>query len=212
MLYLTLGRSEFQFIHLLHLIISAARQAWQIDINPKMNQPPKYQEMGYFLFACFLEKLSRNYCLQKTKISRSINDSFAGGSQTIFTNVNLIDKLHTELIDLSYKRLIFVIIWRFAIPWNRSLVLLVGLVIERTEVAYLKSFPCVVAKKTFQVTCGVASFQIQKMKLILFCRAPASPRRQKISLILQFAPQACLILNLMTLICFTPFLRLKLNS
>ena len=101
MLYLTLGRSDFQFIHLLHLIISAARQAWQIDINPKMNQPPKYQEMGYFLFACFLEKPSSNYCLQKTKISRSINDSFAGGGQTIFTNVNLIDKLHTELANWS---------------------------------------------------------------------------------------------------------------
>ena len=29
---------------------------------------------------------------------------------------------------------------------------------EKTEVAYLRSFPCVVVKKTFQVTCGVASF------------------------------------------------------
>ena len=56
-----------------------------------------------------------------------------------------------------------------------------GLVIEKTEVAYLKSFPCVVVKKTFQVTCRVASFQ-------LFCRVPASSRRQKISMILQFAP------------------------
>ena len=52
-----------------------------------------------------------------------------------------------------------------------------GLVIE-TEVAYLKSFPCIVVKKkTIQVTCGVASFQIQKMKLILFCRLPVSSRR-----------------------------------
>ena len=49
-----------------------------------------------------------------------------------------------------------------------------GLVIEKT-----KSFPCVIVKKTFHVTCGVASFQIQKMKLILFCRVPASSRRQK---------------------------------
>ena len=56
-----------------------------------------------------------------------------------------------------------------------------GLVIEKTEVAYLKSFPCVVVKKTFQVTCRVASFQ-------LFCRVPASSRRQKISMILQFTP------------------------
>ena len=55
-----------------------------------------------------------------------------------------------------------------------------GLVIEKT-----KSFPCVIVKKTFQVTCGVASFQIQKMKLILFCRVPASSRRQKISMILR---------------------------
>ena len=63
-----------------------------------------------------------------------------------------------------------------------------GLVIEKTKVAYLKSHPCIVVKMTFQVTCGVASFQIQKMKLILFCRLPASLRRQQISMILQFAP------------------------
>ena len=34
--------------------------------------------------------------------------------------------------------------WRFA----------VHLVIEKTDIAYLRSFPCVVVKKTFQVTCG----------------------------------------------------------
>ena len=56
--------------------------------------------------------------------------------------------------------------WRFAVQLNRSLVELVGLVIEKT-----KSFPCVIVKKTFQVTCGVASFQIQKMKLIVLSRA-----------------------------------------
>ena len=56
------------------------------------------------------------------------------------------------------------------------------LVIEKT-----KSYPRVIVKKTFQVTCGVASFQIQKMKLILFCRVPASSRRQKIAMILQIA-------------------------
>ena len=77
--------------------------------------------------------------------------------------------------------------WRFVVRLNRSLVELVGLVIEKTEVVYLKSFPCVVVKKTFQVTCGVASFQIQKMKVILFCRVQASSRRQKISMILQIA-------------------------
>ena len=56
--------------------------------------------------------------------------------------------------------------WRFAVQLNRSLVELVGLVIEKT-----KSFPCVIVKKTFQVTCGVASFQIQKMKLIVLSHA-----------------------------------------
>ena len=66
--------------------------------------------------------------------------------------------------------------WRFAVQLNRSLVELVGLVIEKTEVAYLKSFPCIVVKKTFQVTCGVASFQVQKLKLILFCRVPVLQR------------------------------------
>ena len=56
--------------------------------------------------------------------------------------------------------------WRFAVHLNRSLVELVGLVIEKTEVVFLKSFPCVVVKKTVQATCRVASFQKQKMKLI----------------------------------------------
>ena len=66
---------------------------------------------------------------------------------------------------------------KFAVHLNRSLVELEGLVIEKTEVAYLKSFPCIVVKKTFQVTCRVASFQIQKIKLILFCGMPASSKR-----------------------------------
>ena len=51
-----------------------------------------------------------------------------------------------------------------------------GLVIEKT-----KSFPCVIVKKTFQVACGVASFQFQKMKLILFCRVPASSLTDQVS-------------------------------
>ena len=53
--------------------------------------------------------------------------------------------------------------WKFAVHLHRLLVELEGLVIEKTEAAYLNSFPCIVVKKTFRVTCGVASFQIQKM-------------------------------------------------
>ena len=67
--------------------------------------------------------------------------------------------------------------WRFAVRLNRSLVELVGLVIEKTEVVYLKSFPCVIVKKTFQVNFGAASVQTQKMMWILFCHVPASSRR-----------------------------------
>ena len=43
---------------------------------------------------------------------------------------------------------------RFAVHLNRSPVGLLGIVIEKADVAYLSSFPCVVVKKTFQVTCG----------------------------------------------------------
>ena len=42
----------------------------------------------------------------------------------------------------------------YVVHLNRSLVGLLGIVIEKTDVAYLRSFPCVVVKKTFQVTCG----------------------------------------------------------
>ena len=92
--------------------------------------------------------------------------------------VNLIDKFHTNLGNyLLCKRLVLHATIKICYSFNRSLVELEGFVIEKTEVAYLKSFPCIVVKKTFQVTCGVASFQIQKMKLILFCRLPVSSRR-----------------------------------
>ena len=43
---------------------------------------------------------------------------------------------------------------RFAVHLNRSLGGLLGIVIEKIDVAYLRSFPCAVVKKTFQVTCG----------------------------------------------------------
>ena len=44
--------------------------------------------------------------------------------------------------------------WRVAVHLNRSLVGLLDIVIEKTDVAYLSSFPCIVVKRTFQVTCG----------------------------------------------------------
>ena len=43
---------------------------------------------------------------------------------------------------------------RFAVHLNRSLVGLLSIVNKKTDVVYLRSFPCVVLKRTFQVTCG----------------------------------------------------------
>ena len=53
----------------------------------------------FFLFAWYLEKPFRNYCFQKAKMSRSIHDSFANGSQRMVIKFNLIDKLHTDLAN-----------------------------------------------------------------------------------------------------------------
>ena len=55
----------------------------------------------FFLFAWHLEKPFRNYYIQKTKMSRSINNSFAGWSLSMVTIFNLIDKLHTGLANWS---------------------------------------------------------------------------------------------------------------
>ena len=64
-----------------------------------------------------------------------MNDSFAGGSQIIFTKVNLIDKLLIGT-DLLYKRFILHA-YMETVQLSCSLVGLVGLVIENTELAYL---------------------------------------------------------------------------
>ena len=62
------------------------------------------------------------------------------------------------------------ITWRFAVQLNRSLVEIVGLVIEKTQVVYIKSFSWVVVKKTFQVTSS------HKSSLIL-CLPRRNPHR-----------------------------------
>ena len=53
------------------------------------------------LFSWHLEKPFRNYYIQKTKMSKSINDSFASWSQSMVTIGSLIDKLHTDLASWS---------------------------------------------------------------------------------------------------------------
>ena len=64
--------------------------------------------------------------------------------------------------------------WRFA----------VHLVIEKTDVAYLRSFPCVVVKKTFQVTCGDPETEVD----LILSRAGIFETPKDILMISQFAP------------------------
>ena len=71
---------------------------------------------------------------------------------------------------------------RFAFHLNRSLGGLSGIVIEKIDVAYLRSFPCAVVKKTFQVTCGDPEPDVD---LIL---SRAGIFETMISMILQFTP------------------------
>ena len=52
--------------------------------------------------------------------------------------------------------------WRSAVHLNRSLVELVGLVIEKTGVAYLKSFPCIVVKIHFKSLAELQGFSSRK--------------------------------------------------
>ena len=42
---------------------------------------------GFFLFSWHLEKPFRSYCIQKTKMSRFINDSFAGWSHRMVFDI-----------------------------------------------------------------------------------------------------------------------------
>ena len=56
----------------------------------------------FFLFARHLEEPCRNYCIQKTKMSRSIDDSFAGWSQSnIGYNSQFDWQVHTDLANWS---------------------------------------------------------------------------------------------------------------
>ena len=62
---------------------------------------------GFFFLFAYLEKPTRNYCIQKTKMSISINDSFAGGSHECFQkSIRSTSCIPIKLIDLLCKRLV----------------------------------------------------------------------------------------------------------
>ena len=59
--------------------------------------------------------------------------------------------------------------WRFADHLNRLLVELVGLVIYKTRVAYLKSFPCIVVKKDISSHLRTCKFSDPENEVDLIC-------------------------------------------
>ena len=124
-------------------------------VNSKMNQPPNYREMGFFPSLHIYENLPRTTLFRKLKCpDPSMIPLPAEVKECSQKSIRLTSYIPIYLIDLLYKRLILMLTRRFAVHLNRSLVGLLGIVIEKTDVAYLRSFPCVVVKKTFQVTCG----------------------------------------------------------
>ena len=62
-----------------------------------------------------------------------------------------------------------------------------GLVIEKTEVVYLKLFPCVIVEKDISSHSRSCKFSDPENEVDLNCRVPASSKRQKISIILQIS-------------------------
>ena len=87
------------YISSLSYYISCVTSVTQKFKDESTSEVPR--DRFFFLFAWRLEKPFRNYCIQKTKMSRSINDTFAGWSQSTVTMVNLIVKLHTNLATWS---------------------------------------------------------------------------------------------------------------
>ena len=173
MLYHILARFKFQFFYLLNLIISVAWQARHI--NSKMYQSPKYQGMGFFPI-CMISRKSFQELLHLENW-RSIHDSFAGRSHRMVTKVNLIDKLHTDLGNyLLCKRLILHANMEICCSFKSFAGKTCGFSYREDRSYISQVVPLHNCKKTFQVTRGVASFQIQEMKLILFFRLPVSSR------------------------------------
>ena len=102
MLYHILARSEFQFLFLLHPIISVAWQAWHINSEVSISGIPR--DEFFSSFHDIEENLSGTTAFRKLKIHQWF---LCRPKSKIVTKVNLIDKLHTYLSNyLLCKRLI----------------------------------------------------------------------------------------------------------
>ena len=147
----------------------------ETHINSKMYQSPKYQGMGFFPI-CMISRKSFQELLHLENW-RSIHDSFAGRSHRMVTKVNLIDKLRIDLGNyLLCKRLILHTNMEICCSFKSFAGGTCGFSYREDRSCISQVVPLHNCKKTFQVTRGVASFQIQKMKLILFFRLPVSSR------------------------------------
>ena len=113
-----------------------------------MSQPPNYQEVGFFSSLHIYKNRPRITIFWKLKCTDpSMIPLPAEVKECSQKSIRLTSYIPIYLIDLLYKRLILMLTRRFAVHLNRSLVGLLGIVIEKTDVAYLRSFPCVVVKK-----------------------------------------------------------------
>ena len=105
MLYHILARFNLQFIKLLHIIISVAWQAWHI--NSKMNQPPNYQEMGFFPSLHIYKNLPRITVFRKLKCpDPSMIPLAAEVKEWLQKSIWLTNNILILLIDLLFERLI----------------------------------------------------------------------------------------------------------
>ena len=116
-------------------------------INSKMNQPPNYQQMSFFPSFHIFKNLPRITVFRKLKCPDPLMFLCRRKSKNVYKSQF---DWQTTCISVSS----YMLTRRSAVHLNRSLVGLLGVVIDKTDVAYLRWFPCVVVKKTFQVTCG----------------------------------------------------------
>ena len=148
-----LARFNLQFVNLLHIIILVAWQAWHI--SSKMIQPPNYQEMGFFPSFHIYKNLPRITVFRKLKCpDPSMIPLPAEVKECLQKSIRLTSYTPFNQLICCISVSSYMLTRRFAVHLNRSLVGLLGIVIEKTDVAYLRSFPCVVVKKAFEVTCG----------------------------------------------------------
>ena len=150
MLYHILARFNLQFVNLLHIIILVAWQAWH-----KFKDESTFELRSFFLSFHIYKNLPRIAVFRKLKCpDPSMIPLPAENKECLQKSIRLTSYTPFNQLIHCISVSSYMLTRRFAVHLNRSLVERLGIVIEKTEVAYLRSFPCAVVKKTFEVTCG----------------------------------------------------------